>query len=80
MINKKENIMKFYEGYIHTNGALMVKTVPEWNDHIIDQKSIFMAKYLGKKQMPSLNQARQYFIQLNGGRKYININELKKKG
>jgi len=70
--------MKYYEGYIHSSGALMVKKVPDWTDHAIDQKSPFIAKYLGKKMLPSLNQAKKYFLELTGGRQYVDISEFKK--
>lgn len=56
----------------------MVKTIPQGLDYIVDQKSPHMIKYLGKKMMPSLNQARAHFIQENGGRQYVDISELKR--
>ena len=70
--------MKRYECYIHSSGALMVKTVPDQLNYIVDQKSPHVIKYLGMKTMPSLNQARAYFIQQNGGRQYVDISELKR--
>ena len=53
--------MKNYEAYVHTNGEVMVKTVPQWCENIVDQSSPYVAKYLGIKMLPSLNQAKQYF-------------------
>ena len=70
--------MKNYEAYIHANGSLMVKAIPEWNDSTIDQRSPHVLIYLGKKKLPSLNQARAYFRQLNGGRSYVDPKELLK--
>ena len=70
--------MKFFEAYIHSTGALMVKGVPFSVDHIVDQSSPFVLKYLGKKQLSSMNEARAYFKQLNGGKTYIDMDEIKR--
>ena len=70
--------MNNYEGYIHSNGSLMVVKVQQWQDSAVDLTSPFVFKYLGKKFLPSLNQAKQYFTELNGGKKYVDISELKK--
>ncbi len=70
--------MKSFEGYIHSGGSLMVKTVPQYAKTIVDQNSPHVAKYLGIVQMTSLNKAREYFINENGGKQYLDISEIKK--
>ena len=70
-------MMKFYEAYIHTSGTLMVKKIEDWSRGM-DLKSPYIHKYLGRKNLPSLNQARKYFTELNGGRTYTDLSGIKK--
>lgn len=70
--------MNYYEGYIRDTGALMVVKVPDFVDNIVDHNSVHTYKYLGKKMLPSLNQANKYFQNLNGGKKYIDVSQITK--
>jgi len=62
--------MKSFEAYVHINGTLMVKTVPPWTEGIVDTRSPFVGKYLGKTLKPSLNQAKAYFQEMTGGKSH----------
>ena len=70
--------MKEFEAYIHTNGTLMVITIPDWSRGM-DIKSPYVHKYIGRKRLPSLNQAKKYFREQNGGRTYVDLSSIKKK-
>lgn len=65
--------MKEYEAWIHNNGALVVKAIPAGCLHAVDLDGPMVYKYLGKKYFISLNNARRYFIEQNGGKKYMDI-------
>ena len=70
--------MKSYEAYLHTSGTLMVIKIEDWSRGM-DIKSPYVHKYLGRKMLPSLNQAKKYFREQNGGRTYIDLSGIKKK-
>ena len=54
--------MNDYEGYVHSNGSVMVKRVPPWcKDGAIDITSPYVKKHLGIYNAVSFTQARKYF-------------------
>lgn len=53
--------MQYYEGYLHTNGNIMVVPVPKWAEAIVDQHGPFVKKYYGKIKLSSKNEAEKYF-------------------